>query len=549
VEVLVSSVAVITDRVIDVLEREIFRYTAQSITEELELNITRTAYSPIIQESQDYCISLISPDFRPYMQSQASIPIFVSDMGEPVRQAVKAIGVENLEPGDVFVINHDSGQHLNNVVMATPLYHNDELSGYLSIRAHWADLGGLVPGGQSMNSRTIHQEGTRYVGLRIMRAGVMMREVLATIQANTYQPEALTGDLQAQLAACTLGARRWQERVVAKWSAAEVNSLVDAQLSASAAFARAAVRGLPDGTYSAQRRWQMSNGGIDLDLNIVVRVVVDGDRFVVDLSDMPPEAPLPINAGVTGGATAAAKLAFRYLVAGDFVTDDGFFEPVEVIVPAGTIVSASTHAPMANWNTVMSLTIDLIIQAIGSEHPELVPASHSSSVGGLLLYGYRADGTLWRHIDSAPGGLGGEATRDGYGPVKPLFLGNMKSIPIEMAEYKFPVKFTYNRLDWDAGGVGLHRGGPAVERQLEVLADALVDAYPEETTPTQGLAGGGPGRLGTILVKKSDAAPWARPTGGSGGQLDVAPRGALIIQRGGGGGGWGAPTQSGEEGR
>jgi N-methylhydantoinase B len=524
---------------VDVLEREIFRYTAQSITEELELNITRTAYSPLIQESQDYCISLISPDFRPYMQSQASIPIFVSDMGEPVRQAVTTIGADQLESGDVFVINHESGQHLNNVVMATPLYHGDQLSGYLSIRAHWADVGGLVPGGQSMNSRSIHQEGTRYVGLRLMRAGVMMREVLATFQANTYQPEALTGDLLAQLAACSLGARRWQERVVTRWSAAQVQKIVQAQLSSSAQFARAAIRDLPDGTYVAKRPWQLSHGGIDLDLMVDVRVEIDGDRFVVDLSNMPPEAELPINAGTVGGATAAAKLAFRYLVAGDYVTDDGFFEPVEVIVPEGTIVSASTHAPMANWNTLISLVIDLIIQAIGSVHPELVPASHGASVGGLMLYGYRADGSLWRHTDSAPGGLGAEATVDGYGPVKALFLGNMKSLPIEMAEQRFPLKFAYNRLDWSAGGDGLHRGGPAVERVLEVLTDAVIDAYPEQTTPPQGLAGGGAGQLGKILVQNSTGDPWLVPVGGSGGRLDTAPRGAKILQRGSGGGGWG----------
>lgn len=531
---------------VDLLEREIFRYTAQSITEELELNITRTAYSPLIQESQDYCISLISPEFRPYSQSQASIPIFVSDMGEPVRQAVAAIGLDELQPGDVFVINHESGQHLNNVVMATPLFHGDELTGYLSIRAHWADVGGLVPGGQSMNSRTIHQEGTRYVGLRLMRAGVLMREVLATLQANTYQPEALTGDLMAQLAACTLGARRWQERVVSSWSADQVRGIVEAQLAASAEFARAAVRALPDGTYGSQRPWSFNHGGIELDLTIDVRLVVDGDRFIVDLSHMPPETALPINAGKVGGAIAAAKLAFRYLVGGDFVTDDGFFEPVEVVVPDGTILSASAHAPMANWNTVISLTMDLIIQAIGNEHPELVPASHSSSVGGLTLYGYRDDGSLWRHTDSAPGGLGAEATVGGYGPVKPLFLGNMKSLPVEMAEQRFPLKFAYNRLDWDAGGEGLHRGGPAIERMLEVLADAYIDCYPEQSSPPQGLAGGTSGRLGTVLLQKKDGDPWLVPTGGSGGQLDTAPRGAKVIQRGGGGGGWGVPGDGSE---
>ena len=93
---------------------------------ELEINITRTAYSPLIQEARDYCVALMTPDFRPYMHSEASIPIFATDMGEPVKDAVKAIGIDNLEAGDVFIYNYRTGQHLNNVTMATPLFHGEK---------------------------------------------------------------------------------------------------------------------------------------------------------------------------------------------------------------------------------------------------------------------------------------------------------------------------------------------------------------------------------------------------------------------------------------
>ncbi|MGW3926246.1 hydantoinase B/oxoprolinase family protein, partial [Streptomyces sp. NPDC005093] len=401
---------------IDTLEREIFRYTAQSITEELEINITRTAYSPLIQEAQDYCVALITPDFRPYMQSEGSVPIFVSDMGEPVRAAVEIIGESELSPGDVFVINFGTGQHINNTSLATPLFHGDRLTGYLAIRAHWADLGGLVPGGQAMTARTIFHEGTRYAGLRIMRRGRIVPEVLATIQLNTYQKETLTGDLMSQLGACVLGERRWQERVVSRWSADEVHDIVAAQMEASAARARKAIVELPDGEYAAEHSWRFAYGGTEVDLPLKLKLTVSGDRMTVDLSEMPPQVALPINAGAAGGGMAAVRLAFRYLVGGDYPTDAGFFEPIEFVIPEGTIVSATGDAAMSFWNATISLVVDLFIRAIGAQHPELVPASHFASVGGVLLYGYREDGTLWRHADGAAGGLGAEHDRDGYGP-------------------------------------------------------------------------------------------------------------------------------------
>ena len=531
------------DRVLDSLEQEIFRYTAQSITEELEINITRTAYSPLIHEAQDYAITLVSPDFKPYAQSEASIPIFFSDMGEPVRLAVQAIG-DDLGPGDVFVINYDSGQHINNTTMAAPLYHGERITGYVAVRVHWADLGGLVPGGQVMTARNIFQEGTRYVGLRLMRRGKLQPEVVATIQANTYQKAVLTGDMMSQLAACVLGAKRWQERVVSRWSADEVQDIVKAQLAASAARARMAIAGLPDGTYEASHPWKFSHSGVDVDITLKLRLIVAGDEMTADLSGMPPQVELPINAGAAGGGMAAVRLAFRYLVGGDFLTDYGFFEPLKIILPEGTIVSAAREAAMGFWNATISLVIDLFLRAIGSKHPELVPASHFASVGGIMVYGHREDGTLWRTADGAVGGLGAEHDRPGYGPVKALYLGNMKSVPVEMIESRFPIRYHVHRLDREAGGGGLHRGGPGVERRFEVLSDAVIDAYPELSHPAPGLAGGEPGKLGEIRVRKPGSAEWELANKGSGADLDAVPAGTQVRQRSGGGGGWGTPRRA-----
>lgn len=521
-------------KVTDALEKQVFRYTVASITEELEINITRTAYSPLIQEAQDYCVALMTADFRPFMQSQASIPIFMTDMGEPVRDCVAIIGADKLEPGDVFVTNYRTGQHINNVTLATPLFHGELLTGYLAIRAHWADLGGLAPGSQSMASRSIFHDGTRYRGLRLMRRGELLPEVLATIQANTWQIEALTGDAMAQLSACVLGAARWQERVVSRWSAEEVSELVQSQLAASEALARKAIRDLPDGTYTCDRPWKFSLAGVDIDTSLRMVVTVDGDRMVCDLSGMPPETDLPINAGTTGGGMAAVKLAFRYLVGGDAPADAGFFDALEVILPEGTIVSAKGDAPMAFWNMAISTLIDMFYSSIGTVHPELVPASHGGVIGAVMFAGKRPDGSWWRYVEGSTGGLGAEKDADGYGPVQTLFTGNMKNIPVEVIEGRYPLRIRETWLDRDAGGDGLHRGGPACGRLFETLADCTFDAYPQPFSPAPGLAGGSPGKPGTMHIKKPGSDEWTTPGG-------AVPVGTLVRQIGQGGGGWGSP--------
>ena len=272
-----------------------------------------------------------------------------------MRDAVEIIGEGELEAGDVLVTNFSdvTGQHINNVIVATPIFDEDGIVAYLAIRMHWADLGGLNPGGQSFLSRSVLHDGTRYRGVRIMRAGRIVPELLATFQANTWQPVALTGDLMAQLAACRLAVRRWEQRIMPRWRPSEVRALIGAGLAASAAYARKAVSALPDGDYEAEKTWLFEEAGETLDLRLKLKLKIDGERILVDLSEMPPQVSLPIN---SGAALSAVRVAFKLVIGGDSPLDDGFFSPLELDIPPGTIMSAGPNAPICHWNQMMSHT-------------------------------------------------------------------------------------------------------------------------------------------------------------------------------------------------
>jgi N-methylhydantoinase B len=526
----------------DGLDLEIFRHLVTSITEEIEINITRTAYTFLIYECKDYAVGFLTNDFRLFAQSGGSIPVFVAGLGEPVMDAVQLIGESDLEPGDVLVTNFSdiTGQHVNNVIVAAPLFDSDGVVGYLAVRSHWADLGGLVMGGQSYQSRSVFHEGTRYRGLRIMRRGRVAPEVLATFQANTWQPEMLTGDLMAQLAACTLVARRWEEQISRRWTPGQVRTLINAGLEASAAFARRAVAALPDGDYEAEKPWTFAESGVTVDLTSRIKITVAGERMVVDLSGLPAQTELPINSGAIGGGLSAIRVGFKHLISPDWPIDDGFFAPLEVLLPEGTVASARPNAPVAHWNSMMAVIIDLFLRAIGLSRPELVSASHNASQGGLILRGRRPDGTVWFHADGATGGLGADKDANGFGPVKNLMYGDFRSVPIELIEKRFPLVVHSFKLDRTSGGSGTHRGGPGTDRVTEVLTDVEYDAQPELTEPAQGLAGGGPGKLGGVTVLPAGGAEWEEPPRTHG--LKRLPAGSLVRHRSGGGGGWGAPN-------
>jgi len=529
---------------IDGVEAEIFRFATTSVVDEIELNLTRTAYSELIYEYKDYSVGIVTADFELLTQSAGSMPIFLGDLGPQVRDAVETIGLRNLREGDVFIHNWSgvNGQHLNHITCTTPVFDAGEIVAYLVIRAHWADIGGSAPTSLNWRARTIFEEGIQYRGLRVMREGQIVPEVLATIQANTRAPAAITGDLMAQIAGCNLGRARWKDRVTNRWSRRELAELIAFQSRESAALGREAVRRIPDGRYEASCR--LDNAGVEgtepVDLHVAV--TVRGDVMEVDFTGMPAQVATPINIGLLGGALNIAKLAFKALCLPDRPADDWMFEALEIVAPPGSLVNATPDAPKGFWVMVPPTAVDLVLRAIGSVHPELVPAGHHGTVSGVFFTGTRANGDFWLAIESYGGGFGASAGSDGYGPLKSYIHGDNPGIPIELLEARFPLRIRSTRLRREAGGDGLHRGGAGIERIVEALDPlALQTAFDRTVDPPWGLAGGEAGLPGEVHVLQPGSDTWIAASKVTGLQLE---RGALVRIRTAGGGGWGKSAEA-----
>ncbi|WP_425409876.1 hydantoinase B/oxoprolinase family protein [Hyphococcus sp.] len=529
----------------DAVELEIFRFATSSVVDEIEVNLTRTAYSELIYEYKDYCVGLITADFELLTQSIGSMPIFLGDLGPQVKDAVETIGIDSLEEGDVFIHNWSgvNGQHLNHIACIAPVFDDGRIIAYIIIRAHWADVGGRAPTSLSWEAKSIFEEGVQYRGLRVARAGKIQPEIIATIQANTRSPTEITGDLMAQIAGCSLGRRRWAERVAKRWSIPELSALIEMQSEESGALARSAVKRIPDGEYEAECR--LDNAGVEgtAPVDLRIKVIIRDDTMEIDFSGMPPEVDTPINSGAYGGAINIAKLAFKALCLPARPCDDWMFEPLTITAPTGTVVTATPQAAKGFWVMIPPTAVDLIFKAIGSAHPEFVPAGHHGTVSGVFFTGNREEtGDFWLAIESYGGGFGATSETDGYGPLKSLIHGDNPGIAIELLEARFPLRIRSSRLRSEAGGNGKHRGGGGIERIVEALEPmALQTAFDRILDPPWGLAGGEPGAPGEVHVLQPNSDTWKSASKVTGFELQ---KGALVRIRTAGGGGWGTPTQN-----
>ena len=278
-------------------------------------------------------------------------------------------------------------------------------------------------------------------------------------------------------------------------------------------------------------------------MRLSVRITVEGSKMVVDLSDLPAQVEAPINAGAFGGAVSAIRVAFKSLIAPMRPADEALFDPLEVVIPDGTVLSATNNAPMGLWNQLPPTLGDLFLRAIGERLPERVTAGHHGYLAAALLSGTDDDGRWWFVANNAGGGFGASANSDGYGPLPTIMLGDNPQVPLELTEGRYPIRNLNYRLMSSQGGRGLHRGGPGIERTFEVLKPSLLNTHMNRTRdPAWGMAGGEPGRPGSIHIKLPNNVRWSP----AGHLTDHAiPAGTIVRIRTGGGGGWGPPRAQG----
>ena len=531
---------------IDPITLEVIRHGIISICDQIDANMTRTAFSPYIYEYKDYAVGFVAAEGALFAQSTGGMPVFVADsVGMAVRDGLQVYGRNNLHKGDVIVCNHAAvqGQHLNNTVMYTPVFAGsggDDLIGFFAINCHWIDIGGSAIGSVSYSSTDIFMEGLQLRSVKLWSKGEPIEEVYRIIENNTRFPLELLGDIEAQLGGCLLG-RDLTQALADKYGSETFLGALATILDQCESATREKIRAIPDGVYRHQAF--LDNDGIrDERIPIVVKVAIEGDEMTIDYSEMSPQVRGCINSGYYGGGRTTARVAFKYLIATDEPANEGTFRPLKMILPKGKLLSAEATAPLGLYSIPFPTVIDCIIKALEPVLPERVTGAHFGTFSSLSFAGKRMDtGALFKANDSGHGGWGACATHDGAGPFRTMAHGDTRLIPIELQEAMYPFRVEEFCLREDSGGAGKWRGGLGFEKQYVLLAPCGLWAnFDRIGCPPWGVQGGKAGKSGQVLIYKNGALEPELLYKTEGCALQSGDR---VRMSTGGGGGYGAPGE------
>jgi N-methylhydantoinase B len=527
-----------TTATFDAVRLEVYRHLFTALTEEMGAALRRAAYSPNIKERRDYSCALFDADGGVVALGD-HMPVHLGALPMSVRAALDVPG--GVGAGDVIMLNDPfaGGTHLPDITLVSSVRESGHVLGYLAVRAHHADVGGMTAGSMPL-AREIYQEGLRLPPVRLVSGGVRQTDLWRVVLANVRTPEERAGDLEAQLAGLAVGEARLLE-LVQRRGAAEVRSAMASLIEYADRLVRAGIGRIPEGSYEAEDVIEDDGFG-NGPLPIRVRLDIGGGGLRIDFSGTAPQAEGGVNA-VAAITVSAVRYVVRCVVEALLATPlpagGGDMRAVELVLPAGTLVAALPPASVAAGNVETSQRItDVLFSAFARALPELVPAQSQGTMNNLTIGGIDPrSGAPFAYYETMAGGMGAGRDAHGLSGVH-VHMTNSLNTPIEALEHAYPLRVRRYAIRRGSGGAGAWRGGDGLQRDIEILASADVSLLTERrVNAPAGAHGGRAGEPGANVHIPAGGEPRALPAK----TTFRARAGDIVSIRSPGGGGWGEP--------
>ncbi len=390
--------------------------------------LKNTAMSPIIYEVLDVGTGITDPAGE-LVSSGAGIPTFVGVLDKAVKRIVELNRLDDIRDGDVFITNDPyfgGVTHLNDVVIALPVFANGSLVAWTASIAHWNDVGGKTPGSMAVDVSEIFQEGLRLPAVKLFENGRPIASVFDIITVNSRLPDFVKGDLWAQVAASRKAETRIKQ-LVESYGLDAYRDALTALFEEGERRGRAGLKALPRGVYSIEE--EQDDGAVWRCL-----ITVEPDQFTVDLRGNPEQRSAPYNTS-RDGAVISAQMIFKALTDPTLFANAGSFRPLKVITEPGAIFHATGTAPHGYYFETRIRLYDMLWRCMAQALPERLPAGHFASVCGTVIAGDHPDtGRRFTMVEPQMGGWGATTERDGLDAMYSTSHGETFNCPVEICE-------------------------------------------------------------------------------------------------------------------
>ncbi|NWJ71083.1 hydantoinase B/oxoprolinase family protein [Pseudonocardia sp. ICBG1122] len=463
------------------------------IVDHMCAGLLNNAFSSILRDWYDFGATIAGPPEQDYQMSTVSnsLAVFLGTMGDAVRNTITEYGPEEVEEGDIIIANdpYRVGNHVNDMCFIRPVFHEGRIISFVTIRAHQLDMGGVVPAGFSATKRNSYENGLVISPMRLYAKDKPVKATFNLIFDNARMAALLYPDMKSIYQALLLAERLILESV-ARYGVEAYLGAISYTCDASAEAMSTALReSIPDGVYEAEEGIDADGVDDGITYKLKIRIAKQDDRVEVDLSGTSEQARTSVNATALDAKTAIA-VGIKMLIDQTTPFNAGSFRNIDVVVPAGTICSATPPdgCVFLYWESTMpvlqavyrALSKVLGVNAVGGDY------------GSLMLHnanGVTEDGTPWTTVAECGGEhgpWGATKVGDGDSYMVAQLINNIDPAT-EAIEATSPVVVLRKEYAADTAGAGANRGGASVRRDTLYLRDAEHWSSPLHTKAPSGV--------------------------------------------------------------
>ncbi len=506
--------------------------------EEMGINLYRSAHSTIVREVRDMATALFDADGNTVAMANW-IPMLLNAM-EPAAHALRRrYDFRTLRPDEALVTNDpfDGGQHVNDILLFTPVTVDGEVIGLTCANVHHLDVGGGAPANFA-GATEVFQEGIVFPPMRITLTDDWEDTIFGKVlQANIRVPEKTIPDFNAQIAACRTGEAR-VAALCGKYGSATIRTFMQEIQTYSERIIRSHIEAIPDGDYRGEA--YMEDDGIDEGpFTIRVTVRVRGSDMILDFTGTDPQARGFINIPLASTHATCRTTIMSILHAGHLLVNAGAFRPIQIVAPFGTLVNPARPAATRARTSTCYKIFDAVNYALAPVLPEMVIAPGFDCQTGISL-SHKAAGRFRVLSEVLGAGVGALHNQDGADGMI-MHLTNGMNTPVESVEIEFPfVEVLRYGLVQNSGGAGKYRGGLGMERRYRILDEDVHFGLHSDRHrhSAAGLYAGQGGKPGACFVERSgEVVPL-----GSKVRANLR-KGDVLAVRSGGGAGYGSVSE------
>ncbi len=314
---------------------EVFNNLFMSIAEQMGVTLQNTAYSVNIKERLDFSCALFDATGA-LVANAPHMPVHLGSMDRSV-DIVRRLNPD-IAPGDVYALNapYNGGTHLPDITVVTPVFDaaGGDILFWVASRGHHADVGGTAPGSMTPRATVVDEEGVLIDNFKLVDRGHFReRELHALLTEHPYpcrNPAQNIADLKAQIAANEKGVAEIR-KMVAQFGLDVVQAYMRHVRDNAAESVRRVIEKLKDSSFE----YPTDQGSV-----IKVKITVDKKRRSAKVDFTGTSEAKPNNFNAPAPVTRAAVLyTFRVMVEGNIPMNAGCLEPIEIVIPEGSMLA------------------------------------------------------------------------------------------------------------------------------------------------------------------------------------------------------------------